>query len=228
MNDPKCVKRLWCMLVTDHTGPCKSSARARAEDNSIGSSHNSACVCAHNVPLSAHCTLCAQGTAGYGKQPYIDDELAAVPEMCAYPEDCGRNRRPAAARCRACFTPRLDEHATTGDMRVGKDVGKCVHGKGPNEDCADCRFGVLYEPPPPSAIEKVHHPAHYGGDTTYEVIKVLEAWLTPEEFIGALKFNIVKYQARANRKGGTEDLEKSHTYSQFLVDFCRRKGIKKV
>ena len=46
--------------------------------------------------------------------------------------------------------------------------------------------------------EAVDHPAHYGGkDNPYEVIKVLEAWLTPEEFAGFLKGNVIKYQARA-------------------------------
>jgi hypothetical protein len=30
--------------------------------------------------------------------------------------------------------------------------------------------------------EKVHHPLHYGGaDNPYEVIKVLQHWLTPEQ-----------------------------------------------
>ncbi|MBB2841420.1 UNVERIFIED_ORG: hypothetical protein GGE64_005203 [Rhizobium etli] len=53
--------------------------------------------------------------------------------------------------------------------------------------------------------EVVNHPAHYGGeDNPYEVIKVLENWLTREEFIGALKFNIIKYQARARLKAGSQ------------------------
>lgn len=28
----------------------------------------------------------------------------------------------------------------------------------------------------PKVSEQVDHPAHYGGDTTYEAIKVIEAW----------------------------------------------------
>jgi hypothetical protein len=36
------------------------------------------------------------------------------------------------------------------------------------------------------AEELVNHPQHYGGDAVNEVIKVLEVWLTPEEFIGVL------------------------------------------
>jgi hypothetical protein len=43
------------------------------------------------------------------------------------------------------------------------------------------------EPYVPS--DDVNHPNHYGGDTTYEVIKVLRAWLTPDEFssLGSVK-----------------------------------------
>ncbi|MBY5763593.1 DUF3310 domain-containing protein [Rhizobium leguminosarum] len=71
--------------------------------------------------------------------------------------------------------------------------------------------------------EAVDHPAHYGGgDNPYEVIKVLENWLTREEFIGALKFNIIKYQARARLKAGSQDYEKSAWYSAYLADFLKR------
>lgn len=41
--------------------------------------------------------------------------------------------------------------------------------------------------------EAVHHTAHYGGDTTSETIKVLEVWLTPEQFIGFCRGNALKY-----------------------------------
>lgn len=30
--------------------------------------------------------------------------------------------------------------------------------------------------PEPLKIDNVNHPSHYGGDTTYEVIKVINAW----------------------------------------------------
>jgi hypothetical protein len=73
----------------------------------------------------------------------------------------------------------------------------------------------------------VNHPSHYGGaDNVYEVIKVMEAWLTTEEFIGAMKFNIHKYNARAKLKGTElENYEKAGFYQTYLVDFCRRKGL---
>jgi Protein of unknwon function (DUF3310) len=74
------------------------------------------------------------------------------------------------------------------------------------------------------AAEKVNHPAHYGNgpDDPYEVIKVLEYWLTREEFIGALKFNVIKYQARARHKNGAEDYAKAAWYATYLADFMKR------
>lgn len=44
--------------------------------------------------------------------------------------------------------------------------------------------------------DKINHPSYYGGDTTYEAIKVIEAW--------KLEFNLgntVKYISRAGKKG---------------------------
>jgi Protein of unknwon function (DUF3310) len=71
--------------------------------------------------------------------------------------------------------------------------------------------------------EQVSHPAHYGGaDNPYEVIKVMEAWLTPQEFVGALKFNIHKYFARADKKGGAADYKKGVWYAAYLRDYLAR------
>lgn len=56
--------------------------------------------------------------------------------------------------------------------------------------------------------DAVNHPPHYGGDTTYEAIKVIEAW--------GLDFhlgNAVKYICRAGKKGDEiEDLKKAQFY----------------
>lgn len=58
--------------------------------------------------------------------------------------------------------------------------------------------------------ESVNHPAHYGGDTPYEAIKVIEAW-----DLGFHLGNALKYIARAgkkDRKTTIEDLEKARWY----------------
>jgi hypothetical protein len=58
--------------------------------------------------------------------------------------------------------------------------------------------------------ENVNHPPHYGGDNTYETIKVIEAW--------DLNFhlgNAVKYISRAGKKSEEtkkQDLEKALWY----------------
>jgi hypothetical protein len=56
--------------------------------------------------------------------------------------------------------------------------------------------------------ETVNHPQHYGGDTTYETIKVIEAW-DLDFCLG----NAVKYISRAGKKGNElEDLQKAAWY----------------
>lgn len=54
----------------------------------------------------------------------------------------------------------------------------------------------------------VNHPSHYGGDTTYEAIKVIEAW--------ELNFNLgntVKYISRHKKKqSALKDLKKARWY----------------
>ena len=67
-----------------------------------------------------------------------------------------------------------------------------------------CNLGV----PEEVGSDLINHPPHYGGDTTYETIKVIEAW--------DLNFhvgNAVKYLSRIGKKGDPiEDLEKARWY----------------
>lgn len=66
--------------------------------------------------------------------------------------------------------------------------------------------------------EEVTHPSHYGGDTTYETIKVLQAWMTPEQFTGFCRGNAIKYLSRAGKKGDlTTDLEKARFYLDYEI-----------
>lgn len=79
----------------------------------------------------------------------------------------------------------------------------------------------------PEDDEAVNHPAHYGGDTTYEVIKVTDAWLTPEENLGAMKFQVIKYVARAGKKDPSklvQDLEKTRWYLDRAIALARASG----
>lgn len=69
----------------------------------------------------------------------------------------------------------------------------------------------------PAATEAVNHPAHYGGDTTYETVKVLAAW-----GLGFLLGNTVKYISRAGKKGDPskllEDLKKARWYLDKAIE----------
>jgi len=57
---------------------------------------------------------------------------------------------------------------------------------------------------------QIDHPSYYGGDTTYEAIKVIEAW-----GLGFCLGNAIKYISRAGKKDPAklvEDLEKARWY----------------
>jgi hypothetical protein len=78
------------------------------------------------------------------------------------------------------------------------------------------------------ASSQVNHPAHYGGaDNPYEVIKVLEAWLTPEQMIGFLKGNVIKYLGREGKKPTKDDIGKASWYATYLADFEKRHGVER-
>lgn len=75
--------------------------------------------------------------------------------------------------------------------------------------------------------EAVNHPDHYGGDTAYETIKVLKAWLSPEEYAGFLRGNVIKYLSRAGKKASaSQDYEKAAWYQTELIKFGVPTGAK--
>ncbi len=57
--------------------------------------------------------------------------------------------------------------------------------------------------------DAINHPEHYGGsDSTYEAIKVIEAW-----GLGFCLGNVIKYISRAGKKGSRiDDLKKAQWY----------------
>ena len=69
--------------------------------------------------------------------------------------------------------------------------------------------------------EAVNHTAHYGGDTVYEAIKVIEAWS-----LGFCLGNTVKYIARAGKKSEDElqDLKKARWYLDRRIMTLERKA----
>ena len=70
--------------------------------------------------------------------------------------------------------------------------------------------------PPEPTEDPVNSPSHYmhGG---VETIDIIRSMLTPEEFRGYLKGNILKYRERAMFKGKTdEDYAKAKKYYDWL------------
>lgn len=61
------------------------------------------------------------------------------------------------------------------------------------------------------------NPEHYkvGG---IEVIDIMKAKLSPTQFAGFCKGNVIKYVLRADHKGKIEDLKKARFYLEKLID----------
>jgi hypothetical protein len=74
---------------------------------------------------------------------------------------------------------------------------------------------------PPGTCEPkpdmVNQPPHYTSGNL-EVIDILKDQLTPEEYEGFLKGNILKYTLRYRLKNGLQDLEKSEWYLKKLIE----------
>lgn len=65
--------------------------------------------------------------------------------------------------------------------------------------------------------DNINAPDHYtkGGIETIDYIK---AKLTPEEYEGYLKGNVLKYLSREHDKGGLDDLKKARVYLDWLIE----------
>lgn len=67
--------------------------------------------------------------------------------------------------------------------------------------------------------DNVKHPNHYQGREGMEAIDVIRNFLSPEEFRGYLRGNMLKYDLRADHKNGEEDYKKAQVYRDWLVAF---------
>lgn len=75
-------------------------------------------------------------------------------------------------------------------------------------------------------LENVNHPKHYtqGG---IEVIDIMETQLSPEEYRGYIKGQVIKYITREAHKNGDEDLAKAQWYLNRYMDYLNRQAEKK-
>ena len=65
--------------------------------------------------------------------------------------------------------------------------------------------------------DNVNHPSHYNKGT-FETIELIKSILTPEEFKGFIKGNIMKYVSREAYKNGVEDLKKAQWYLNYFIN----------
>ena len=65
--------------------------------------------------------------------------------------------------------------------------------------------------------DTINQPAHYTSGSI-ECIDAIRAALTPEEFRGFCKGNVIKYTWRERLKGGDESLKKAEWYLKRLTD----------
>lgn len=83
-------------------------------------------------------------------------------------------------------------------------------------------YELLYSAPneKDTKDDLINHPNHY---TAYsrEVIDTMQGDMTPEEFTGYLKGNVIKYISRYQGKNGVEDLNKAIWYITKLRDFVK-------
>ena len=74
-----------------------------------------------------------------------------------------------------------------------------------------------------SEPDMVNHPPHYANKDP-ETINMIRAVLTEEEFIGGLKWQILKYRDRAHDKGNYEqDMAKARFYYDLLQEVTERR-----
>ena len=85
--------------------------------------------------------------------------------------------------------------------------------------CVGCAYYNTWLTTESPKKEAVNHPLHYGGDTPYECIKVLKAWLSPEEYKGFCRGNFIKYVCRLGKKDDSvQELKKARFYLDKLIE----------
>lgn len=101
------------------------------------------------------------------------------------------------------------------DKDYGEICGEIYH---TSEKDYICKYHSKFEKSlDDSEQNSVMHPFHYcqGG---IECIKAIEASMTPEEFQGYCKGNVMKYIWRFREKNGLEDLKKAQVYLGWMIE----------
>ena len=113
------------------------------------------------------------------------------------------------------------------------DCSTCVRGGVGGDLCLNCKSENFeyWEPhpddinaPADNMVTKCHDPkAMYYSSGGVEVLDVIKAKLTPEQYKGWLLGNLIKYACRANHKGQfARDIEKVNFYSKEMFNILEK------
>jgi len=104
-----------------------------------------------------------------------------------------------------------------GEM-IGYNLVVCVVGEAEHPFQAFSFTPKKSKKPADSYRHDAIEPDHYkNGD--HDLLWHLKDILTPEEFRGAMKMNIIKYVVRENNKNGIEDIDKAKEYLNRFEEF---------
>jgi Protein of unknwon function (DUF3310) len=107
---------------------------------------------------------------------------------------------PPAAPTSAGYPTRI-KFSEGGFIRAAKSINMPANGEYfTKEEVA--RYAQEWRTETSQNDDPVNHPAHYGGDTTYETIKVIHAW-----GLGFDLGNAVKYISRCGKKDPAKKIE---------------------
>lgn len=88
-------------------------------------------------------------------------------------------------------------------------------------DYVQLSFSGLDLPAQSNVVDCVNHPHHYTHGSI-ETIDYMESCLTPEEFCGGCKMNVLKYVSREKHKNKLEDLKKAQWYLNRLIAYLEK------
>ncbi len=108
----------------------------------------------------------------------------------------------------------LPEWAKDCIYTLEKELTACLQ---PKPCIHDPLLNYMGKCPQCEAVDPVNHPSHYTTGSI-ECIDAIEAALTPEEFRGYCKGNVLSYVWRENNKGRIEDLRKARWYLERLIN----------
>lgn len=90
-----------------------------------------------------------------------------------------------------------------------------------NEDYVQLSFSGLGLSAQQDLNDCVNYPSHYTKGSI-ETIEYMESCLSPEEFCGGCKMNVLKYVSREKYKNGLEDLKKARWYLDRLITYLEK------